>query len=144
MDGRVVVDRFTRGVVVVGVAFTFVAIALADPRPSTGGVTITVFDDRYVVGDLAFDDLDYLETHTDGTRVRSVELLICGARATRALKAAVHRFRHVPVQMRVPDADEHECMSKASLVTPARPRVGQRPFGIDDQAVERYWLDMMP
>ena len=53
-------------------------------------------------------------------------------------------FRHLPVQIRIPDIDELDCMSKASPATLVRQRNGQRPFGIDDAAVERYWLDIMP
>src|SRR5258708_5707266 len=133
MNGRIGVNRLSQIVVVGVVAFGLVTTALADPRPSTQSATITVLADRYIVDDLAFDDLDYLEKHITATHVRSVELLVCGPRATRPLKAVVHRFRHVPVQMRVPDVDEFECMSKAPLVTPVLRRVGQRPFGIDDE-----------
>jgi hypothetical protein len=38
-----------------------------------------------------FDDLDMLEKYL--TPVRGVVLLVCGTRATRSLKAVVHRFR---------------------------------------------------
>lgn len=61
-----------------------------------------------------------------------------------SLKAAVHRFRHVLVQMRVLEADEPECSSAVALWTPVRQRVGQRPRGIDAEAVERYWQDLVP
>jgi hypothetical protein len=144
MNGRIGVNRLPQIVVGAVAAFGLVAPALANPGPSTQSVTITVFADRYIVDDLAFDDLDYLEKHITTTHFHSVELLICGPRATRPLKAVVHRFRHVPVQMRVPDVDEFECMSKAPLVTPVRQPAGRPPFGIDDEAVERYWLDIMP
>ena len=144
MNGRTAVDRFMRGVVMGVVAFGSVATAQGDPRASTQSVTITVFTDHYAVEDLAFDDLDYLEKHVTAMRVRDVQLLVCGAKATRALKAVVHRFRHLPVQIRIPDIDELDCMAKASPVTLVRQRIGQRPFGIDDAAVERYWLDIMP
>src|SRR5438034_9680347 len=94
MNGRIVGNRLTQIVVAGVVASGLVATALADPGGSAHSVTITVFADRYIVGDLAFDDLDYLEKHITATHVRSVEILICGAKATRALKAVVHRFRH--------------------------------------------------
>jgi hypothetical protein len=145
MNGRITVDRLTRSfILVVGSFLCFIATAPVDAGPFTQSVTISVFADRYLVGDLAFDDLDYLEQHITAMHVGGVELLICGAGATRSLKAIVHRFRHVPVQMRVPDVDELQCMSKAPLVTPVRQRAGRRPSGINDEAVERYWLDMMP
>ena len=143
MNGRIVVDCVTRSVVEAVVAFGFVAAAPADPGPSAHSVTITVFADRYIVGNLAFDDLDLLEKHITATYAHEINLLICGAKATRALKAAVHRFRHVAMRMRMHDVDELECVSMGPLVTPIRQRVGQRPFGIDDEAVERFWLDLM-
>jgi len=144
MNGRIGVNRLPQIVVAGIVTFGLVATALADSRPSTRSATIAVLADRYIVDDLAFDDLDYLDKHITATQVHSIELLVCGPRTTRPLKAVVHRFRHVPVQMRVPDVDEFECMSKAPLVTPVLQRAGQRPFGIDDEAVDRYWLDIMP
>jgi hypothetical protein len=144
MKSGIVVDHLTRSLAIGVMALSSVASALADSGPAPHTVTIAVLDDRYIVGDLAFDDLDYLERQITATNLRNLELLICGPNATRALKAIVHRFRHVPVQMRVPDIDEFECMSKAPVVTPVRQRVGERPFGIDDEAVERYWLDIMP
>ena len=64
--------------------------------------------------------------------------------ATAQEKMTAGRFRHLPVQIRVPDLDESECFSTAALATPARERVGKRPFGIDDEAVDRYWLELMP
>jgi hypothetical protein len=144
MKGHIVVDRFARSAVACFAALGLVAVALADTGSPAASATITVFDDRYIVGDRAFDDLDYLEKHITTAHVRDIELLICGANATRSLKAVVHRFRHLPVQMRMPDLDELECMSSPPLLTPVRERVGRRPFGIDDAAVDRYWQDLMP
>lgn len=144
MKKHVVVDRFMRSLISGVMAVGFVASALAEPGRSAGGVTIAVLDDRYIVGDLAFDDLDTLERYITAAPLRSVVLYVCGTRATRSLKAVVHRFRQVPVQMRLPDADDRECMSRVPLVVAVRERDGQRPFGIDDEAVERYWMDLMP
>jgi hypothetical protein len=138
-----VLDRLVR-TVVAGVLALGSVSAPADPGASPDGVTIVVFADRYVVGDRAFDDLNALEKHITATHFRGVKILVCGAKATRALKAVVHRFRQVPVQIRVPDADEPECFSKAAGVMPVRGGTGPRPFGIDDEAVERYWRDLMP
>lgn len=144
MNGRIQVNRITQVVVGGVIAFGLVATAFPDSIPSTRNATITVLSDRYIVDDLAFDDLDYLEKHITTAGARSVELLICGPDATRPLKAVVHRFRNLPLKMRLPDLDESECMSTAPLVTPVRQRAGRRPYGIDDDAVERYWLDIMP
>jgi hypothetical protein len=125
-------------------ALGFVVPALAGIYPAIKSTRITVFSDRYVLADRAFDDLNLLEEHTTAMKARAVTLLACGEGVTRSLKAAVERFRHVPVQMLVLDADEPECSSTASLATPVRERRGPRPYGIDDEAVERYWRDLMP
>jgi hypothetical protein len=144
MNGHFMVDYFTPSVFAAIVAVGFVTSAVANPKAPTDSVTITVFDDRYIVGGRSFDDLNYVEEYITGAHPHGVSLLICGANATRAFKAVVHRFRHLPVTMRLPDADERDCMSRARLVTPVQWRIGTRPFGIDDAAVERYWLDITP
>jgi len=117
---------------------------LVDAAESTATVTITVFDDRYVESEQVYDDLNALDRHVALMNPRSVIILICGADATRSFKAAVHRFRTVPVQVRVPDIDEHVCLSQASLAMPARKGTGSRPAGIDDIAVNEYWSELTP
>src|SRR5258708_12487407 len=102
MNGGIVGNWLTQIVVASVVAYGLVATALADPGGSAHSATITAFTDHYTVGDLAFDDLDYLEKHITATHVRSVEVLICGAKATRALKPVVHPFRHAPPHMPAP------------------------------------------
>lgn len=142
MSRHFVVDfagRVVAGVLILG----FVVPALADVYPIKS-TRITVFSDRYILADRAFDDLNVLEKHTTAMQARAVTLLACGPGVTRSLKAAVERFRHVPVQMLVLDADTPECSSTAPLAIPVRQRDGQRPYGIDDEAVERYWRDLMP
>lgn len=142
MSRHFVVDfagRVVAGVLILG--FVVPALAGVYPIKST---RITVFSDRYILADRAFDDLNVLEKHTTAMQARAVTLLACGPGVTRSLKAAVERFRHVPVQMLVLDADTPECSSTAPLAIPVRQRDGQRPYGIDDEAVERYWRDLMP
>jgi hypothetical protein len=143
MNGRVVISRLMRCTVLGAAFFGLSVTAPADPGLSAP-VPIKVFDDRYIAGDIAFDDLNYLEKHVSTTPGSGIVLLVCGSKATRALKAAVHRFRHIPVQIRVPDVDEFQCMSPAAHLVSVRQSIGQPPFGIDDEAVERYWRDMMP
>lgn len=145
MNSRILVDRCKYGIIVGIASLALAGTALAQPGQSTSTRTITVFAERYAVGPVAFNDIDLLQRHIAGTGARDVELVVCEATATRALKAAVHRFRHMPVTMRVSDMRQSECMSKqVPLVIPASDRRGPRPFGIDDQAVERYWSEMMP
>ena len=133
------------GKIVAGVlSLGFVVTALAGVYPTTTSTRITVFSDCYVLAGRAFDDLNLLEEHTTAIHVRAVTLVVCGPRVTRSLKAAVERFRHLPVQMIVLDADTPGCSSAAPLAIPVRERDGQRPYGIDDEAVEHYWRDLMP
>jgi len=134
------VGRIVAGVLTLG----FVVPALAGVHPTPTSTRIAVFSDRYVLAGRAFDDLNLLEEHTTAMHARAVTLLACGPRVTRSLKAAVERFRHIPVQMFVLDADAAECSSAPPLAIPVRGRDGQRPYGIDDEAVERYWRDLMP
>ncbi len=115
-----------------------------DAVESTASATITVFADRYVESGHVYDDLNELERRIALKNSRGVMILICGAGATRAVKAAVHRFRSVPVQVRVPDIDEAVCMSQASLATPTREGTGSRPIGIDDVTVDTYWRELIP
>jgi hypothetical protein len=143
MSKHFVVDFAGR--VVAGVlTLSFVVPALAGLYPTITSTRITVFSDRYIVAGRAFDDLNLLEKHTTAMQARAVTLLACGPSVTRSLKAAVERFRHVPVQMLVLDADTPECSSTTPFAIPVRQRDGQRPYGIDDEAVERYWRDIMP
>jgi len=136
------INRYKLGIIAAVTGFGFVSAVAAAPERTAESVTIAVFADRYASGDRSFDDLDALEKYL--TPVRGVTVLVCGPRATRSLKAVVHRFRQVPVQIRVPDADERDCMSRPAGLVAVGARTGVRPFGIDDAAVERYWLDIMP
>jgi hypothetical protein len=136
-------DRIAPAAIAGVLAASFVTAVLAGPPPSAAGISITVFADSYVVDGRAFDDLNLLEKHVSVMHVRGISLLACGPRATRSLKAAVHRFRHVPMQIRPLEPDEPEC-SKVVLAIPVGERIGQRPRGIDDEAVERYWLELTP
>jgi hypothetical protein len=136
-------DRIARTVIAGLLAAGFATAALAGSQPFAIGINITVFAESYVVAGRSFDDLNSLEIQITGMHARRINLLACGPRATRSLKAAVHRFRHVPVQIRALDSDEPEC-SKVALATPVRERIGQRPYGIDDEAVDRYWRELVP
>jgi hypothetical protein len=144
MSRHCAIDRAARTVAAVVIAFGLSTLALAASEDVANSSTITVFADRYIVRGRAFDDLDVLEKHITAGNPHVVNVLVCGARATRALKAVIHRFRHLPVQIRVPDLDEPECLSTVALAMPVRDRVGERPFSIDDEAVDRYWRELMP
>ena len=144
MNARFVVDRLAQSVVVGVLALSVVATTLAAAQPSRATVTIAVFSDRYILAGRAFDDLDSLEKHITAIHAHGISLLACGPGVTRSLKAAVHRFRHVSVQMRVLETDDPECFSAVPGGTPVQVHAGLRPSGIDEEAVERYWRELMP
>jgi hypothetical protein len=144
MNSRSPSRRSTQGLAFGALSLALIAAAHAQSAPAARDATIAVFADRYVVGAVAFDDLALVERHVTDTHPRGVALVICGADATRALEAAVHRFRHLPVAMRPADSSDAECRATPPLVIRASQRDGQRPFGIDDAAVDRYWLELMP
>ncbi len=125
------------------------AIGLGGAGPggaqSTGAhVTVMVFAADYVVAARAFDNLNALESELQATSARAVNLHACGPGVTRSLMAAVHRFRHVPLQIRVFDAEEPECRSPVRSTAQVHIGDAKRPFGIDDEAVAVFWRDAMP
>ena len=105
---------------------------------------VMVFADGYVVAGRAFDNLNVLEAELQSNGVRGVNLHTCGADVTRSLMAAVHRFHRVPVQIRVFDVDEPECRAPVRSTAHGLAGATQRPFGIDDKAVELFWREAMP
>jgi hypothetical protein len=72
-------------------------------------------------------------------RPRGVRLTACGERVSRALRAATHRFRNFYLDLRAAGSmTEFQSVSSARAV-PVSQRFGQRPFGIYDEAVDRWW-----
>lgn len=112
------------------------------PKPE---VLVSVFADRYVLGGRLIDDLDVLEDAVAAMDARAVRLDACGTGTDRAQMAAAHRFRHLHLELRLRDSDSAEC---ASAVAPRLEsvilRLGQRPYGIDDESVDRWRHDLMP
>jgi len=103
-------------------------------------VTVTVFADHYVVGGRHIDDLDRLEDAVAATHTRGVRLEACGESASRALRAAAHRFRNHYLDLRVSLIDDTTCQSaSAARAVPVSQRFGPRPYGIHDEAVDHWW-----
>ena len=132
-------------------AFSSVALAigLAGAEPSgaqspSANITVMVFAGDYVVAGRAFDNLNVLESELEAIRVRAVNLHACGPNTTRSLMAAFHRFRQVPVQIRVFDAEEPECRNPVRFALTVEVGDPKRPFGIDDEAVDLFWREAMP
>ena len=104
--------------------------------------TITVVDDRYAVGSRSFGDLNTLERELRPFQPAAISVIACGSSNGRAVKAIAHRFRHVPVTIVPRLEDEAPCTNP--ILVPASHGPAQRPTGIDDAEVDRYWSTLKP
>ncbi|HYM46896.1 MAG TPA: hypothetical protein VES91_00355 [Burkholderiaceae bacterium] len=112
------------------------------PRPHA---SIAVFDEHYVFAGKPFDDLDALQDAVNDRLPWFVRLDSCSSAAARAQRAAAHRFRHLYLELRVLEPSAPSCQSAVvPRVVPIGQRAGQRPFGIYDEAVDRWWNNVMP
>ena len=103
-------------------------------------ISVAVFADHYAVGGRYIDDLDRLEDAIAEMRPRGVRLEACGGGASRALRAATHRFRNLYLDLRMEGSDKPACeLASVARAVPVSQRFGQRPFGIYDEAVDRWW-----
>ena len=103
-------------------------------------VSVAVFADHYALGGRDIDDLDRLEDAIAEMRPRGVRLEACGEGASRALRAATHRFRNLYLDLRTAGVDDTACQpATVARAVPVSQRFGQRPFGIYDEAVDRWW-----
>lgn len=113
-------------------------------RASNTGLDITVFAAHYVLAGKTFDNLDALESAVKVSPSGPVTLTICGPGASRSLMAAAHRFRDGPLYLRVFEMGVAACPAAPSLARHAVQMAAQAPYGIDDEAVGRYWRNLMP
>ena len=108
-------------------------------------ISVAVFADHYAVAGRYIDDLDTLEDAVAVMHPRGVRLEACGEGTSRALRAATHRFRNLYLDLRVNLIDDTTCQSASvARAVPVSQRFGQRPFGIYDEAVDRWWNNVMP
>jgi len=138
--------RNLMGVVAAGsCALSLAAAGSAWAQASGAEVRVAVFAGHYVLAGRTIDDLDVLVDAVGAMRPRSVRLEACGAGTERAQRAAAHRFRHLHMDLRVADPDAPGCQSPdPARSMPVSLRAGQRPYGIDDHAVDQWWHAMMP
>jgi hypothetical protein len=102
-------------------------------------VSVAVFADHYVIGGRYIDDLDTLEDAIAGSQARGVRLESCGEGTSRAHLAAAHRFRNLYLDLRIAGIDDTTCQAaSAPRAMPVSQRFGQRPYGIHDEAVNRW------
>jgi hypothetical protein len=103
-------------------------------------VTVAVFADHYVFAGRSFDDLDRLEDAIAAAQLRGLQLEACGDQTARAQRAAAHRFRNLYLDLRSNGKENALCQPASDArVAPASQRFGQRPYGIQDEAVDLWW-----
>jgi hypothetical protein len=139
MDAHVALQRLARIVAACSAGFALATARSQDLFPDTA---ITVFAQRYVVTGLPFDDMNVLERYVVDLHPQSVTLYMCGL-SVRAVKAAAHRFRKLPLRLFVLEDDAAACSAAGVLPVAAAARSGQAPFGINDEDVDRYWRETM-
>lgn len=123
---------------------TLVAGAAAAEAPD---VFVMVFAEHYVVNGRIIDDIGALESAILPMRPGAIGLYACGSGSARAQMAAAHRFQDRFLELRVLDDSAPQCRPSMVSVPQAvavRHRAGERPYGIDDEAVARWWYSMMP
>ena len=118
--------------------------AIPAAQAPTDKVSIAVFADHYVVAGRSIDDLNVLETLLQTMPDRPVQLNPCGAGTARALRAAAHRFRDRPIEVRSPAAEAPQCADAVATMRRVFETTKPPPLGIDDVAVDRYWDSISP
>jgi len=122
-------------------------LAAGPAAAQAADIFVTIFAERYVVNGQAFEDLASLEQAVGQLRPGAVRLYACGEGTARAQMAAAHRFRDRYLELRVLDATARQCATALATVPRAMNvmhRSGERPYGIDDEAVALWWYAMMP
>ena len=143
MSAHTIVSRFSRAAVAGGLALILPLVAFAlDPAPARS-LSVSVFSDRYVAAGRQFSDLDALEGWVKSGSPRVLRLDGCGAASATRFLAAVERFQHVYLEIRMSEAGEPGCTTVAAgRSIPAA--VTEVSGGERDPAVDRYWRNVMP
>ena len=103
-------------------------------------VIVAVFADHYVHDGRYIDDLDELVVAIATKRPRGVRLEVCGEGASRAFRAAAHRFRNFYLDLRTAGIDDTACQpASAARAVQVSQRLEQGPFNINDESVDRWW-----
>jgi hypothetical protein len=138
------VHRFGSPIAAAAVALGMVVAADGAAQPQKSEVRVTAVADRYVPANRLFDDLDKLEIAVAAIHAAAIRLDACGSGTERAQMAAAHRFRHLRLELRLRSPDSPDCASAIAVLTTVSHRSGQRPFGIDDETVDRWKYHLMP
>lgn len=115
-----------------------------DARGAPGApAVVTVLSDRFVVGNQVTDDLNTLEAEVRSTSAKAIVLAACGPGTERPLLAAAHRFSDLYLELIVAAPDSSECLAAVSARSvQVSQRIGLRPFGIDDEKVNRWLMQI--
>lgn len=131
----------SRGTIRLGMAGAALCTSITGAAfAQTPVATVATFADHYVYAGRSFDDLDRLEDAVLTAHPHGVRLEACGDGTARALRSAAHRFRNLYLDLRFSYIDENNCASaSAARAMPVSQRFGLRPYGINDEAVDRWW-----
>jgi len=113
----------------------------ADARGAPkGSVVVTILSDRYLVDGRVTDNLNTLESDVRSSRAKAIVLTACGPNTARPQLAAAQRLSDLYLELIVSAPDSSECLAATNpRSVPVSQQTGVRPFGIDDEAV-KLWL----
>jgi hypothetical protein len=143
MSAHTIVSRFFRTAVAGGLALILPLAAFAlDPAPAWS-LSVSVFSDRYIAAERQFTDLDALEGWVKSSSPRVIRLDGCGAASATRLLAAVERFQHAYLEIRMSEAGKPGCtpIGAGHSIPTALTQVSA---GEREPAVDRYWRNVMP
>jgi hypothetical protein len=115
-----------------------------DARGTPGAsLVVTVLPDRFFVDNQVTDDLNTLESEVRSSGAKAIVLTACGPGTARPQLAAAQRLSDLYLELIVAAPDSSECLAAASpRSVPVSQRIGLRPFGIDDEAVNRWLMQI--
>ena len=105
--------------------------------------SVWIFYDRYVSAEHEFSDPEPLDARIQPTRPRVIRLDFCEPFAARLLSMA-YRFRDFHLEIRPLAAEHSACMMQIAARAVTVGGVTRAPTPDEDQAVDRYWLSVMP
>ena len=115
-----------------------------DARGAPGAsVVVTVLPDRFVVDNQVTDDLNTLESEVRSSGAKAIVLTACGPGTARPQLAAAQRLSDLYLELIVAAPDSSECLLATSpRSVPVSKRIGLRPFGINDEEVNRWLMQI--
>jgi len=118
------------------------SVCVSSEINETATERVMAHSSHYIVGGVAFDDLDALEAAVRAMKPKSLHMNACGGNAAQALQAATVRFRDLPLHLQVFDVSSPIC--NIAVARRASQSSALIPTGIDESAVKRYWSEVTP